>query len=55
MLSHFLVSSPNTSYPTHSPCLHEGAPPPTHSHPTALAFPYAGASSFHRTKGLPSH
>jgi hypothetical protein len=28
---------------------------PTHSHLTALASPYTGASSLHRTKGLPSH
>ena len=29
--------------------------PPTHSHLTALAFPYTGALSLHRTKGLPSY
>jgi len=29
--------------------------PLTPSHLIALAFPYAGASSLHRTKGLPSH
>ena len=29
--------------------------PLTHSCLTALASPYAGASSLHRTKGLPSH
>ena len=28
--------------------------PLTHSCPTSLAFPYAGESSLHRTKGLPS-
>ena len=27
----------------------------THSHLTTLAFPYTGASSLHRNKGLPSH
>ena len=30
-------------------------PPNTHSHLTTLAFPYAGPSSLHRNKGLPSH
>ena len=29
--------------------------PCTHSHLTALAFPYTGASSFQSTKGLSSH
>ena len=29
--------------------------PPTHFHLTFLAFLYIGASSLHRTKGLPSH
>ena len=29
--------------------------PPTHSCLTALAFQYASASSFHRTKGIPYH
>jgi hypothetical protein len=27
----------------------------THSHLTTLAFPYTGATSLHRTKGLSSH
>ena len=27
----------------------------TYSHFKALTFPYAGASSFHRTKDFPSH
>jgi hypothetical protein len=35
--------------------LYEGAPPFIHSHLPALAFPYTGASSLHRTKGLSSH
>jgi hypothetical protein len=30
-------------------------PPTTHSHLTTLAFLCTGASSLHRTKGLPSH
>jgi hypothetical protein len=30
-------------------------PPPTHSHLTTLVSPYSGASSLHRTNGLPSH
>ena len=44
-------SFPSKNRPSHhpSPCLHEGVPPPTF-----LAFPYAGASSLHRTKGFPS-
>ena len=29
--------------------------PPTHSCLPALVFPYIGASSIHRTKGLSSH
>jgi hypothetical protein len=29
--------------------------PPTHSQCTTLAFPYAGVSSLHQTKALPSH
>jgi hypothetical protein len=29
--------------------------PPIHSHLTALAFLYTGASSLHRNKGLSSH
>jgi hypothetical protein len=29
--------------------------PPIHSHLPVLAFPYTGASSLHRNKGLPSH
>jgi hypothetical protein len=34
----------------------EHAPhPPIHSCLTSLAFPYTGASSLHRTNGLPSH
>jgi hypothetical protein len=27
---------------SHTPCLYEGAPPPTHSHPPALTFPNSG-------------
>ena len=54
-----LPSFPSTNPPSHSPsplpfCLIEGAPPP-HSCLTALASPYTGASSLHRTKGLSSH
>jgi hypothetical protein len=58
MLYPFLVSllEPPLS---HSPFswFYEGAPPPTHphSHLTALAFPYTGESSLHRTKGLSSY
>jgi hypothetical protein len=55
MLSPFLVSLPRNllSYPL-SPCFSEGAPLPTHSCLPTLAFPYTGASSLHRTKGLSS-
>jgi hypothetical protein len=38
-----------------SPCLNEGAPPPTHFHPLALASPYTGASNTLRPEGLSSH
>ena len=42
------------SYPP-SHCFYEGAPPPTHHpHLTALAYPYTGKSSLHRTTP-PSH
>ena len=57
MLSCFLVSPLQTSYPTHLPpvlCFYEGAPCP-HSCLTALSFLYTGAASLCRTKGLPSH
>jgi hypothetical protein len=47
--------SRNPLIPSLSPCFYEGAHPATHSHLTALAFPYTGASSLHETKGLPSH
>jgi hypothetical protein len=54
MLSTFLVF-PSTNPLSHppTPCFYKGAPPPTHSHLTTLAFPYAGAWSLHRTKGPP--
>ena len=38
------------------PCFYESAP--THTHPLPfhlLAFPYTGASNFHRKKDFPSH
>ena len=57
MLSPFLVSP--TQIPIPSPCFYEGASTPTyphtHSHLSALAFPYDGSSSLHRTKGLPTY
>ena len=37
-----------------SASLREFSDPPTHSHHTVLAFPYAGASSLYGTKGLTS-
>jgi hypothetical protein len=50
-----LPSFPSTN-PLVLPCLYEGAPHlPTFSCLSALAFPYPGSSSLHRTKGLPSH
>ena len=46
----------STNLLSHPPaCFYKGAHPPTHSSLTALAFPYTGASSLHRTKGLSSH
>jgi hypothetical protein len=52
-------SFPSTNPLSHppSPRLYEGAPPPTHSYLTTLAFPYTGALSLHshRTKGLSFH
>jgi hypothetical protein len=57
MFSPFLVSPLQTPYPipfpTASVRVHTHIP--THSCLTALAFPYTGALSLHRTKGLPSH
>jgi hypothetical protein len=54
--SSFPSTSP-LSQPLH-PCSYGGSSPPiypsTHSHITALAFPYTVASSFQRTKGLSS-
>jgi hypothetical protein len=41
--------------PIPSPCLYEGASPPTHSHPPVLAFPYTGALNTLRPEGLSSH
>jgi hypothetical protein len=56
MLSPFPVFPLQTSYPLPlpSPCFFEGAPPPTHSCLSSIAFPYTGASSLHKTKGLSS-
>jgi hypothetical protein len=48
---------PLPSFPSTSPLpphLYKGAPPPTHSCLSSLAFPYPGSSSLHRNKGLPS-
>ena len=54
MLSPFLVSLLQTSYSI-PPSMRMCPNPPIHSRLTALAFLYTGASSLHRTKGLPSH
>lgn len=43
------------SHPFHPASIWELPHPPIHSHLTALAFSYAGASSLHRAKCLPSH
>ena len=54
MLSPFLVSLPQPSYPIPPPpCFYEGAPP--QSCLTALASPYAETLSLHGTKSLSSH
>jgi hypothetical protein len=50
MLFPFPVSTPQTPIPSPSLCFCEGAPPPI-----ALAFPFTGASTLHRSKGLPFH
>ena len=55
MLSLFLVSPPQIPYTISLPpaSLRELPQQPTHSCLSTLAFPYAGASSLHRTKGNP--
>ena len=51
-----LPSFPCANLLSPPPCFYEGTPHlPTHSYLTALALPYAEASSLHQTKGLPSH
>jgi hypothetical protein len=51
----FPVSSLRTPIPPYPPAsMRVVTYPPAHSCPTALAFPYAGGSSLHRIKGLPS-
>ena len=57
MLSPFLVSPLQIPYSILlSPASMRVLPhPPTNSHLIILAFPYAGASSLQRTKGLFSH
>jgi hypothetical protein len=57
MLSPFLFSPLQTPYPFLLLLLLWGCPSPslTHTCLTALAFPYAGASSLYLTKGLPSY
>ena len=60
ILSPCPVPSPRNPL-SHSPSLsfYVGVPPPTHlptySHLPTLEFPYTGALSLHRTKGLFSH
>jgi hypothetical protein len=57
MLSPFPVSPLENPYPFLPPpaSLRVLTHPPTHSHLTALAFPYTGESSLHRTKGFSSN
>ena len=58
MLSPFPVSPPQLPIPSSLsplPASMRVLPhPPTHSCLSTLSFPYAGSSSLHRTKGLPS-
>ena len=57
MLSPFLVSPPQNLL-SHSPppaSMRVLPYPPIHSYLPVLAFPYTGASSLHRTKGLFFH
>ena len=53
MFPPFLVSPPKTPYSITSFPLRTNTP--THSHFPVLAFPYTGALSLHRIKGLSSH
>ena len=57
MLSPFPVSPPETPYPILPPpaSMRVLPHPPTHFCLPILAFPYTGALSLHRTKGLSSH
>ena len=55
--------SPSSISALETPILHPPLPasmrvltyPPTHTYLTALKFPYIGALSFHRKKGISSH
>ena len=60
MIFPFLATPPQPPHPTSLSSLAFGSMsvllhPFTHSRLTALASPYAGASSLYRTKGLCSH
>ena len=57
MLFPFLVSFPQTLHPIPLFFASKRVLPHPHTHSclTLLASPYAGASSLHRTKNLPSH
>jgi hypothetical protein len=55
MFSPFQVPFRDPLSTPHSPCLYEGAYPPTHSHPPSMTFPYTGALNTLRPKGLSSH
>jgi hypothetical protein len=53
----FTASLPGTLYPISPPSASVRVFPhlPTHYYLPALAFPYTGALSLHRTKGISSH
>ena len=54
-LSQFPLRNPPSLIPVPPASMRVLPHPPTHSHLTVLAFPYTGASSFHRTKGFSSY
>ena len=55
MLSPFPLFSLKSPYPNPPASMRVLAQPSTHFCRTTLAFPYTGALSLRRTKGLPSH
>jgi hypothetical protein len=53
MLSPFLVSPPEPHLPSSCPCFYEVAPPPSHSHLTALASSTLGNQAFTGSRASP--